>query len=179
MFWPYLPFTMRTPEFVAALYVLNLFRAQVLSFDSRDGTADPSQNELNRLLRHRAELSETIIDSLRCRRAIRADLLAKLGLSDVASVRVAAGQPDVTVWTSRRGDAWAEVSWTDGLPSVDYRDITTDWMPSNAQSLARVLATPPDQAVYLELKRDIESALGCRLGAQSWGRPELVQAWAW
>jgi hypothetical protein len=179
VFWPSLPFATRTPEFVAALQVLNLFRAHVLSFDSGEDRANMSQPEINRLLHHRAELSELIIDSLRRRRGIRTDLLTKLGLSDIRGFRVTVGEPDATVWTSGQEDAWLEVSWIDGPPSVGYRAVTADWMPSNAQSLTNVLATPFDRAVYLELRRDIESALGCRLGAQSWGRPELVQAWAW
>jgi hypothetical protein len=179
-FWASSPFSTMTPEFVSAIYLLSAFRDKVMALDP-GGEPHPSigQPKLQRLLQKNDELTQRVTDSANRQRALRAKMLRVLGIDGVAELATPSGELQATVWTSDNGQTWIETIWGGSTSSVSYQGITDDWRPSNAAWLQSFLAEDSEAAVYAALTRDIEAALGCRLGSQGWSRPELVQAWAW
>ena len=179
-FWPVSPFERRTPEFIAAASTLGQFRRAVLSLDPGGDSAQPMPaTDLQRLLSNPAKLESRILAQVRRRGLVRRELLSRLGLLESPGDLLPGGEPVATVWTGQNSDVWLELSWAEGPPRVTRHKITADSMPGSASLLANFLTDQIPVAVYDELKGAVESALGCRLDSQSWGRPELVAAWAW
>jgi len=159
---------------------LSRFRNQVLALDpGGDRWSDRPQREVREYLKNRSELEALVIDAAKRRRSIRVHFLDELGLLNVAGWRPEDGEPAVTVWSARREDPRVEISWGGDSPTVSHRELTGESWPLNGVPLSRLLAKNAARAVYDDLRREIEAELGCRLGSQSWGRPELVPAWAW
>jgi hypothetical protein len=179
-FWATPPFGAHTPEFVAAISVLGRFRGQVLALDPNvDPWRAMSANRLRALMCNQAQLTAAIVEALQSQRRAQIELLDSLGMLGVAALRPPDGEPQVTIWTLERGDPLAHVSWGTNPASVELLPASPAPSPGTTGLLARLLSAEPRGVAYEKLKGEIEAELGCRLGAQTWSRPDLVPAWAW
>lgn len=181
--WSPLPFTNRTPEFVAAAYTLDRFRSLVVALDpggSQWGGTAPA--DLHALARDRNELAERTLDALRKRRELRREMTESLGLAHVADMRPPSGEPRATVFLRRRSEPIVSYAWGHAAPAVDVVDEHVDdrtQAGSSSMWLSNLLDGDDRAVAYNDLKKAIEGALGCRLQAQTWTTPELVPAWVW
>jgi hypothetical protein len=179
-FWATSPFSEHTPEFVAAISVLGRFRSQVLALDPN---GDPwraiDANRLRAEMSNSQRLANTVVEALESRRRAHLELLDALGLADATALRPPDGEPHVTIWVPEQGEPLAHVSWGSEPATVNVLPARPAPVPGTTELLARLLGGQPLAVAYEELKRDIEAELGCRLGAQTWSRPDLVPAWAW
>jgi hypothetical protein len=179
-FWRTPPFREHTPEFVAAISVLGRFRSQVLALDPNgDPWRAMSANPLRTLMSNQAQLAATVVEALQSRRRAHLALLDALGMLDATALRPPDGEPEAVIWTAEQGEPLAHVSWGSKPASVELLPASPAPSPGTTGLLARLLGGQPEAVAYEELKRDIEAELGCRLGAQTWSRPDLVPAWAW
>jgi hypothetical protein len=179
-FWPSLPFAERTPEFVAAVYILGKFRSRVLDLEpSSDQARTMPPNDVRALMRNRTEVTASVVGALNRRRQAHRDLLAELGMLDVGALRPPEGNPCVTIWHQGQREALVHVSWGGDHPVVNVVASAPALAQGRTGLLADLLGGLDRAAAYGDVKRNIEMALGCRLSSQSWSRPELVPAWAW
>ncbi len=179
--WPRSPFIERTPEFVAAVYVLSRYRMTFLALYPRGHFGQElTSSEMSQLITTKSgELQSRVLASVSARHDARVRLLGQSGLGAVRALQSEPGEPQIVIWTQRQKAAFVEVTWGASAPAVSIRKISPHEHPSNAVSLQHLLGEDPEVAAFEGLQRDVEAELGCRLGAQSWGRPELVPAWAW
>jgi hypothetical protein len=178
-FWPSSPFNNHTPEFVAAVYILARFRKRVLELYPRgEGGPTITSHEVRALLRDEVKLKTTLVEALRRRRGCYEDLVAELDLADVRDLEPPRGEPRVTVWKSQGNEPTVNVAWNGDSPEVYVVTAVPETRDGWTGLLADLLRNDRMDA-YADLERRIEAALGCRLGAQSWSRPELVPAWVW
>jgi hypothetical protein len=178
--WSPLPFEEHSPEFIAAVQVLSRFRSQVLALDpGGDPTRKMSPNRVQALTSNRVELSTEVVEALRRQRQAHYELLDSLGMREAAGLRPPEGEPRATIWTPQQAEPLVHIVWEGDRPSVDLVPSAPAPVQGSTGSLARLLGADPRAAAYEAMKRDIEAELGCRLGARTWSRPELVPAWAW
>jgi len=181
-FWSKSPFTEHTPEFAAAVDVLGRFRFRALDLDpGGDRWHRMAADEIRRLMKNRTEFDATVIATLRNRQDVYQGYLDQLGRIDPRSLAVPVGSPHVTIWAPLTQDPLVSVSWGSESPIVDFVTSTAADALTRGRTiaLASLLSGQDQAAVFDDLKGDIEEALGCRLSAQTWRRPELVPAWAW
>src|SRR5581483_1418159 len=177
--WRGSPFGDRTPEFLAALCTLSQFRRRVLSSRPEPGSVrEPTGVQLRTLLSDRTQLEARVLGALHSRREAREEMVKEMGLLETSALHAPGGEPHVVVWTGP-GDPWVYVSWGETSPRVSFGTAPGYPHAGHATTLARLLGDDVERAAFEDLERDIERELGCRLGSQSWGRPELVPAWAW
>jgi hypothetical protein len=131
------------------------------------------------MLMNNAELATRVLAAVEGRRRAHYKLLDALGVRDVVALRPPEGAPHVAIWTPAHGEPLVQVMWGRDRPVVDV--MAPDCAPALGKTglLGNLLGVEPRAAAYADMKRDIEAELGCRLGAQTWSRPELVPAWAW
>lgn len=180
--WSPLPFGNRTPEFVAAAYTLDRFRSLVVALDpvgSRWVGTAPA--DLRTLTRDRNELAARTLDALRSRREMRREMTESLGLAHVPTMGPPPGEPCATVVLRRRDRPTVSCTWGHAVPAVDIVDgHANDRLQAGSwMLLSDLLDGDHRAAAYLDLKKAVENALGCRLQAQTWTTPELVPAWVW
>lgn len=178
-FWSASPFMEHTPEFVAALYALSLFREQALVANPGGNPyAQQSASRIGALLGDDDALTAAVLEAMQQQRDRREALLQRMGLGEAAALRPRAGQSQVSIWVEN-GRAIVQVAHDGGAPTVTRLNEAPVLTRGFRTSLAALLTPEPDAAVYAGVVRDIEAELGCRLGAQNWSRPELVPSWAW
>jgi hypothetical protein len=179
--WPAQPFCGRTPEFLAASEVLARFRLRALSLQPLgDRWMRMPENEVERLLLSRDELTPILISRLKIRRDIQNELVEQLRLPDGYAFGAPLGEPRVRVWISRAGAAYANVEWGATTPTVEYYDVDPVYPREySLEQLDVLLSADPAAAVYHDLVDHVQRQIGFRLDSQSWGQPELIAAWAW
>ena len=171
-FWPTSPFELLTPEFVAGTYVLGEFRREVVGLDPGGNEhAAVSEKEIGRLLRDRTELEEVAIEVAKRQRSLRRRMLEKMGLLRAPQMALPEGEPHIEIWMARYR-SWARVVMGPRSADCDLQRTDFGGWSSNAGWLSSFRAGASEAAVYGVVTRDIEVALGCRLGSQSWSRPE-------
>lgn len=179
-FWRIPPFRDHTPEFVAAISILSRFRNQVLALDPKgDPWRAMSANRLGEMMSSPAQLARKVVEVLESRRRAHLELLEALRMLEVTALRPPDGEPQVTIWTPDKGEPLVHVSWGSNPASVELLPAAPAPSPGTTGLLAHLLGGEPHAVAYEALKRNIETELGCRLGAQTWSRPDLVPAWAW
>jgi hypothetical protein len=179
-FWPSSPFKDHTPEFVAAVYILARFRKRVLElYPGGEGGPTVTPDELRALLRDEETLKIAVVEVLRRRRDFYRDLVAELDLENVRALEPPQGEPMVTIWKSKATEPTVNVVWNGRIPEVEVVTTAPGAREGWTGLLADLLRQDDRTDAYADLERRIEAALGCRLGAQSWSRPELVPAWVW
>lgn len=179
-FWPSPPFTERSPEFIAAVYVLGRFRTRVLELDPGvDQAATVTEEDVRALLPDETTLTRTVAQTLRDRRDARLKLLAKLGLGNDKKLQPQSGEPLVTITTPPGEAPLVRLEWRIDHPHGVISPSGVGDMLSMTTSVRHLLSGGADKVAFDDLERAIEEELGCRLSAQNWTRPELVPAWAW
>jgi len=179
-FWPTLPFGERSPEFIAAVYVLGRFRTRVLGLDPGGApAATVTERDVQVLMRDEATLRLDVVRTLHDIRDARLELLGELGLDTGERLAPPSGEPQVTIWTPPGQSPSVHVAWGGDRPRVVIGSSAPRDVPGVTTSLRHLLDGLARKVAFDDLERDIEEELGCRLSAQNWSRPELVPAWAW
>lgn len=179
--WPHLPLGERSPEFIALIALLGDFRRTLLALDpGGDPHVSASSEHVRSLLSRPLDFDRTVLEAVEERRSLHrsmfvaADLLGEVGIEQEDS-----GGPIVTVRVSNAGEGWVEVAMGGENPSVVRGPDPEGLRPYRAIELGVLLSGNQMANVYAQLVREVETALGARLGAQSWSKAELVPSWTW
>jgi hypothetical protein len=182
-FWLPSPFLTRTPEFVAAIQILRKFRSEVLELNpGGDPHGGMPASRVREMLKDRSAVEALAVQRLDEWRDALDGFLSKLGISDMGNLRAPNGQPRIMIHLYGGGDPWADISWVEGVSEVTFLRTEEEVRPTEfyrRMGLDAILSDNAVSAAYADLKTRIEAALGCRLTAQAWDRPELVSAWVW
>jgi hypothetical protein len=179
-FWASSPFRERTPEFVAAVYVLARFRNQVLGLDpGGDRYRVLPSHEIRALMHDREKLASVTLGALRKRTQLYDEFLAELGMPDYPALTLPGGEPRVTIWRNGQEAPLVSVAWGGDQPEMHVETSAPRQIEGSTSMLVHLVNGEDRATAYADLTRNIEGLLGLRLGAQNWSRPELVPAWAW
>jgi hypothetical protein len=158
---------------------LNRFRDQVLAADPGGNRyAHLSDKDVSLLVADDDALEAAVLGALQQQQEVRARLLDRLGVGAAGALQPPTGAPQAIIW-EEGGRVLVQLAREGSQPSVKRVSEAPEWVRGSRSSLAALLTPEPEAAVFESLVRDIEAELGCRLGAQSWNRAELVPAWAW
>jgi hypothetical protein len=167
------PFSVASPELLAAAEIVAEFKAAAKRLQPRESPWAPFDTSGRELLIDKEALTQKLLDSVTVQQTWLREALGDLNLLDSPLAATVEGNPRITVRTGGESEPTFETEWGDWEPGVRFLDED----PARTGTSLSSIAGDARARAWVGLARELEDLLESSLSSQAPAKPTRFPGW--